>query len=366
MAIFKCPICGQSNSQRELRCVSCGADFHDPDVRALMDDPSAFEGDALLDGAETLAASKFLGVHAESIDEGPAVSKLALAGAGLAVAGFLVPLAADFQNYVFPWSMQDPPPANWFPLLAVAVGMVVAFGKKLPAIARGLLLAAIGLAGLITAPGLGVFAAIGGKSLWIMYIGMVLTGASVIQRLYDPQSMEARYGLIAGSIITLAGMLIPTGPAMQLLPAEMRFFGEDEVGSVVPLLYLWERTSRAHLTFFVGIFAVLPALLVTASAAVAWIKPGVWDHTGLALRPIAWLLVLYFPLQMALGVFNLMGWDHISHVLYESTYVDAKSFTQAAMAGRAKLMLLTTCYTLWGCFGLVTAYRAMRSKVVSS
>ncbi len=357
--MLKCPICGQQNARTELRCFKCGADFHDPDVRALMDNPGAFDDEALLAGVGTLSAQKVLGVTADGLDSGSALTRLALLGAALCFAGFLIPVAADYSSYHFPWAIDPAPVALWFPLAAIAVAVAVAMLHQMAVLRRGAALALVGLAGLLLTPSLGRFGATATNALPIATIALVLGAAAATQRLYAPHSKWARVGLVAAVIVSLAGFLIPISEAVSVLPAELRFYSDDVNGGGAPLLLIWNATSRQHLTFFIGLFSLAPLVLLPGAAAAAFVKPGVWDRGAFALRPLAWLLILFPALLMALQTFNLMGWE-VSRVMYDGHLVSGDSFTQAGMSGRTKMMLLNTAFSLWAVFGLVALYRATR------
>lgn len=349
-----CPICGQRNSKRQLRCHSCGADLFDPETAAALGDIS----ENLLEGVETLSASKVLGVSAEALDSGAATAKLALVGAALGVFGFLIPLSPDFQHYLFPWE-GDVTLALWLPLVVTVLGLAI--GIVRPArVVQSSLLALLGVVGLFSTHTLGSSAASATALPFIFTSGVLLTSVAAIVRLYSAESQHARIALAVGSLLIIAGLLLPTGAPDDLLPAEMRFYGRGSSGTKIPLLLLWERAKAGgHLTFFIGVFALCPALVAPAAAAAAYSRPRVWDRGALALRPLTWILVLFPALAMALGTFNLMGWDQVRTVIYDGHAVAAEDFTQAAMTGRAKMAVLYTAYCLWGSFGLVALYRRL-------
>jgi len=299
-----------------------------------------------------------MGVSRVGLDSGTALTRLAVVGCALALAGFVIPVASDFDHYHFAWAVEPGSLALYFPLLAIVIGAAVAIAP-LPHWLIGSALAATGAFGLLSSSSLGAFAATGTRGLPLLTIALVLGSAAVIERLFTPTSRLARRVLLGAGGLAFAGMLLPIGEPHDVLHAEMLFFHEHLEDSHIPLvLFRSGAASGGHLTFFIGYFALAPLALLPAAAAAAQIAPTVWDRGAMTLRPVAWLLVLFYPLTMALGIFNLMGWEHVSWVSYGEHLVAAKDFTQAAMTGRAKLLLLDTTYSLWAAFGLVLLYRS--------
>lgn len=358
MALTKCPICGHQAYGQDLRCGKCGADFHDPDVRALMDQAPDLNGDALLAGVETLSASKVLSVSAEGLDNGSALTRLALIGAGLFGVGFFIPLAIDYEHYRFAWAVEGASLGLWFPAAACAIGLVLSALHAAPRLPRSIVLALGGFAGLLLTPSLGKFAATTSHALPLYTLAIALGAAAATQRLYAPHSKRARYGLIGASALMFAGLLIPVSEATSVVPAEVRFLLGDLEGGGTPLKLLWAGASRQPLTYLIGNFALAALLVLPAAAAVAHIKAGVWDRGGQALRPMTWLLILFPALLLGLQTFNLMGWE-VRWVVYDGFTVPGESFAQAGMTGRAKMMVITAASSLWAVFGTVGAYRTV-------
>lgn len=355
MSWFPCPICQQSNAPGSARCTSCGVDFTDPDVLAMASDPEALSDSEFEAGS--LASGKFLGVSRQALANGSAIRKLGFFGALLILLGFIVPIAPDYGEHLMPWKVlpYSTPIPVLFPGLAVVMGLVACFAP-LHAWQRSLTLLLAGFIGLGTLPYLGVFSGCPEKLLPVLWIGIIVASWGLILRCFDPQNQKARYLTIAGAVLAIAGFLIPMGNADTALPMELRFYLRSEIGTAMPLSVYKTVFNRDPLVFFSTVYLLLPIVLLPLGAALAWSKPiGVWDKTGLMLKPIAWLAALYVPLGFVLFAFNLLGSDG-AYVLIEQRAIPWADFTDAALAGRLRMSLLAFGFAAWATLPVVAVF----------
>lgn len=321
-----------------------------------------------LGGAGVLASDKFLGFSVDSLAEGPGVKKLALLGAILLGAAFLFPVSTNFEDFQFAWSATEGGPAFalLFPALAALFGLVAALAPNVAPWIRGAVLSGFGLLGLlICIPSLGALAGAPEKILAPLTLGLVLGGTALILRVVYPREQKPRYLLAAGAALAAAGLLIPVSAPWDALPLELRFylhFQEGESGA--PLGVLFDVFNRDPIVFFSVLYLLLPLALLPAAAVLSWPRPGgPWDKSGLVLRPLAWLAVLYVPLGLGLFTFNVLGWSMGGLVQTGEHVVRFEEFTRTALVSRARLATLAAGFALWAQLGAVALYqRWMRSK----
>lgn len=364
-----CPICRAPNPPAVLRCIQCGADFHDPDVIALAPGDSTELPAASLGEAGALASDRFMGISLTGLLEGRALATLGLLGGVALVAAFLAPVSADYTAWIMPWTAAKDGPALAlvYPLLAAAAGFVAFATGRLEPWIRAALLCGLGLAGIFfTLTPLGGYAA-GPIDLMVVFTaGMLLCGVAVTLRMYYPQLMESRHLLAAGAGVVLLGMLLPLTDVRDHLPAEFawRMFRDtDAAASASALSAYLDGSGTDAMVQLVSWWGLLPVVLVPAALALAWSRPGgVWDRGSTGLRPIAWALVLFVPLTWFLYLFNLMGWDDLQWVRYKGQAARFEDFTMTVTVGRAKVAVAATVYALWAVFGSVVLYARLRLR----
>ena len=364
MAWFPCPICTTKNPTGTMRCTACGADFDDPDVRALGGEAAAMSSSSL-GTPGSLSASRFLGFSLEGAVSGGAARRVALVGGGLLLAGFLAPLTINYRELVPAWkAMGDGPAlALLFPLAAVVLALGAAFAP-LPARARGAVLVALGLAGLATLPWLGRYAGAPAAPLALFGLFMPLAAAAIGLRLHDPGSQVARKALAVLGGLALLAMFIPISGADRVLPLELRFYlhDADALSRATTVGAFAEVMNRDANVLFLCLWAFFPLVLLPGAVALAWPRPsGVWDTSGKVLRPVGWIVAFYVPLAYLLYAFNLTGWDMpglVSTGEYVAKYDD---FVKTTMVGRAKLALLAGGFSLFAAMGAMPLLKRERS-----
>jgi hypothetical protein len=368
---FVCPVCEAAWRTNSNVCASCGADLYDPDVQAFArgkapgsvavgaNDPAR---EAAAGDAGVLGAGQLLGVRAESLESGAALRRLGLLGAFALLVAFCLPALREFEReaprfYGDDWHYRGILKFSWdllaqghalalvYPLVAALVGLVVAFAPGLPAHLRGSLLALAGLVGLVLCVGpLGTYGLAPTQLATLPTLGILVAGGAMAWRMLAPASVRARQALVAAGVIFLLGMLLPAADLAPRLPFDYSFdwLGVD-LDHAVPLVQIAKGVDRRALgLFFVALFLLAPLVLVPGAAALSWKQPrGVWDKDGLALRPLAWVLVLYLPLLYALMAFSASGWDD--------------QLSKSAMLGRFRLFVILLPLSLWAQFGFLAA-----------
>jgi hypothetical protein len=78
-------------------------------------------------------------------------------------------------------------------------------------------------------------------------------------------------------------------------------------------------------------------------------------------RPLAWLVVLFAPLGLALLAFNVAGWSEFQAVAVRGRWVTFDDFTEALLVGRTRLMVLATFFALWVQLGAVALHEQLRA-----
>lgn len=374
MNAYACPICQKPWRSDTSICAACGADLYDPDVQALAG--QAFSaGDSLrMAAAEAgaLSVGKILGLRQETLVDGSGLRKLAGLGGVLLLLAFVAPALREFDfvwrgdhwkpkaSYFMSWELlrDGPVVALLYPLLAGLVGLAVALVPRLSGAVRGQILAATGLIGVVLCLGpLGDYGYAPTQAATLTTLGVVVAGVSIAARMLLPHSMPARWGLVAGGGLFLLGLLIPAGDLSARLPFEyLRYsdYLELEFEGTVPLIGLLKGIKPgASEVLFMSAWHLLPLFALPAAAIFAWRKPGgVWDKGGYALRPLAWVLVLYIPLTYALYTFMAVGGG--------AGGLKAQQQLESALIGRARLGVISFALLLWAQFGLLAALIGQR------
>ncbi len=352
-----CPVCTQSNPATSMRCSSCGADFSDPDVLAVMgEDLSNIEGPEVTAGS--LAHGNFLGMSEDGLVKGSVPRKLALIGSVFLAAGFLIPISLDFSDNVMAWEALDNAPsiALLFPALAILMGLASAFAPLQPW-QRSATLLALGLVGLTTLPFLGSFSGSPEQLLPLIWLGVVVSSWGLVLRCFNAQSTLARRIAIVGAVLAVVGFFLPLSEPHNAVPLELRFYFQDAMESGSAFTVYKTVFNRDPLVFFSSIYLFMPLVLVPLGAAIAWAKPvGAWDQMSVMIRPIAWLVVLYVPIGFALFAFNLIG-ENSGRVIIDNAYHSWNDVTSAALLGRLRLFILGSVFALWASLPCITLLR---------
>lgn len=316
----------------------------------------------------SLASNKFLGISIDSLCDGVALRKLAIAGAIALAIGFLIPMAPSYQRQ-WPWELLGG--GAWlslsllFPIIAAAVGLAAVLLRKLKPVAVAAMLCASGVIGLaLCIPGLGDLAGTPSKLMPLLALGLVAAGSALVVRSVDPDSGLARKTLAAGAGLAVVGLLIPLSDAYQFLPTELWFYIDTEkLGSASPLGAYADAFNRDPIVFFSALYLMLPAVLLPIAAAIAWPRPrSHWDGSGLVLRPIAAVVLLYVPIGFALYLFNMMGLSDNSLVYLHGDVLTFEEFSGKLMIGRAKLLVLGGGFAMWAQLGGAVLLRARSSR----
>lgn len=368
--MIKCPICSGMSPPGSHRCVTCGADFSDPDVRAMAEATAAADiPEESLGEAGALAGDKFLWMSHEKLIAGKLLQKLALIGGVFLAIGFLVPVFVKGE-FVMPWkaTAHASTLALVFPGVAAIAGIALAL-LAISNAARAGVMVAIGLAGLtLSVPALGKFAGTSQWSLPVLTIGVIVAGIGAALRIYRPRSDESRYILAAGAAVTVVALFIPIGKTYEAIPMEFWYYIHDDDRWRDLSLFSSYAKGIDHdvLVRFLSMYGLLPLLLFPIATAVAWPKPGgVWDKSSSALRPMAWMIVMYIPFGFALALFNVTGWaeSEAGNPWMPGWAMDRfAKLTKAIMLGRAKLMVTSLFYTFWVVFGAVVLYDRLRGS----
>lgn len=367
MRPFHCPICKAANPGGSHLCVSCGADFSDPDVQAMASEAgaSASLSASRLGGAGVLAQSKLLGVTLDGLIDGGALRKLAGIGGAVLLLAFLLPITHEFRGWLWgPETISKGPTfAGLYPVLAGVVGLAVAFAPRLQPWARAAILVGTGLIGVMLA--LAPYAPYAGTSehaLPLLYAGLLIAGAGIAVRLYYPRATESRYALALGSLLAIAAMLIPRSQAGEAIPVEFRFYLDEDFQNMSLLGAYAKGFGKDAMVMFVGLFALTPVWLLPLATGLAWSSPReVWDRGSFALRPMAWAIVLFVPLTFAFLAFNVSGWEDFRAVVVERHVYRLEDYTSALLAGRARLAIMIVFPVLWIQLGAVALYAHFRA-----
>jgi hypothetical protein len=358
---FNCPVCDQSNAPHSNRCSACAADFSDSDVMAMMGQ-DASDLPSLDVAAGSLDHGKFLGVSKSGLEDGSAVKKLALFGAAMLAAAFLIPVAPEFGESMPAWKAMDHAPSIplLFPVLAALMGMAAAFAP-LESWQRSVTLVLAGLIGLGTLAFLGPLSGSPAKFMPVLILGCVVSAWGLILRSFDSQSDIARRVLVGGAVLTVLGFLIPMSDAQDAVPMELQFFLREEIGSAMPLSAFTTVLNKDPMVFFSSVYLLMPLLLFPLAAAVSWSKPKeAWDKRSGLIRFIAWIAVLYAPLGFALFTFNLMGYEG-TMVIIDNQVIDWDDFQGVALTGRFRLTLLSAAFAAWATLPIVAVAKHFAS-----
>ena len=361
-----CPVCSQNNPSNSMRCSSCGADFSDPDVMAMMgEDVSNIVAPEVAAGS--LAHGKVLGFSEQGLISGSSVRRLALVGAIFLVAAFLVPVSIDFDERVLVWKALDSAPAIalLFPALAALMGLV-AFIAPLHAWQRSATLVSAGVIGIATLPFLGGLSGSPEKLLPLIWLGTLIGGWGLLLRCYDAQSDLARKVIIGGAVIAIAGFFLPISDPQKAVPLELRFYFRESMDSASAFTAYKTVFNRDPTVYFSTVYLFMPIVLLPLAATLSWAKPtGAWDKSGMFLRPLAWLAVLYVPLGFALFAFNLLG-ENDGRVVIERTMHAWNDVTSHALLGRLRLLALGAVFALWASMPIITLLRHFAPKADTS
>lgn len=355
---FPCPVCSTKNQRGVPRCSACGADFDDPDVRALMSVEAQAATAAPVGEAGQLESSRFIGFQLDDAIDGSASPRLAIVGGIVLALGFVLPLTGDFRTFSAPWKLLDggPAVALLFPVAALIIAICVASVRRLTGQMRATILLGLGLAGMATLPLLGPLAGAPVAKVVPIYLLMPLCAAAIAVRMQDVTSMRARYLLAAVSGIAAVAMFIPLGKVGQFLPLELNFYiqrSEEQATSSFIGAFA-AAFNRDGSVLFVCVMAFLPLALLAGVCALAWPRPtGIWDTYGKVLRPLAWMVAMWLPAFYALQAFNLTGWEGASMVSTGDHYVKFDDFVKTTLGSRLKLAVLAAGYSLWAAVGAV-------------
>ncbi len=307
-----------------------------------------------------LAGDKFLWVSLAALREGTGLRRLAVVGAALLAVGFFIPVTLDLQHWLMPWKAADSGPtfALFFPLGALAVGLAVMFARAIPKHVAAGLMAAAGVVGLLTvlAP-MGKYGGAPRQTVWLLQLGLILGACSVTARIYRPRDAYPRYGVIAGAVLAAIGLMLPLSDAATAIPLEFTFYIARSFKDMSLVSADLAGIDHDLMVRFLSLWSLVPLVLLPAAAAMSWQRPeGVWDKGSAALRPMAWVIVLYVPMTFLVYTFNVTGWTEFNLVAFHGRVHDFKSFTTAMMVGRMKLALLAIPFALWTAFGSFLLY----------
>jgi hypothetical protein len=373
---FICPICNAPWRGSSNLCASCGADLYDPDVQAFASGQAPgtvalgtddLSREAHGDAAGMLGAGKVVGVSLDGLTDGSAMRRLGLIGGFMLAVAFVLP-ALRLWEWEPPLRWGDDPRLHatlrysWdllkdgnavallYPLVAAFAGLAVAWVPRIPAHVRASLLGFFGLSGLVLCLGqLGSYGMAPTKVATLATLGVVLAGVAMAARVLEPQSMPARWGLVGAAVVFTLGMVIPVADLSPRLPFDYSFDWLDvDMSNALPLTAIAKGVDRRAMgVFFVAVWLLLPLVLIPAAAALSWKRPrGVWDKDGLALRPMAWVMVLYLPLLYGLMAFSASGWED--------------QLSKSAMLGRMRLCVVVLPLSLWAQFGFLGAIVSRR------
>ena len=317
-----CPVCTQSNPATSMRCSSCGADFSDPDVLAVMgEDLSNIEGPEVTAGS--LAHGNFLGMSEDGLVKGSVPRKLALIGSVFLAAGFLIPISLDFSDNVMAWEALDNAPsiALLFPALAILMGLASAFAPLQPW-QRSATLLALGLVGLTTLPFLGSLSGSPERLLPLIWLGVVVSSWGLVLRCFNAQSTLARRIAIVGAVLAVVGFFLPLSEPHNAVPLELRFYFQDAMESGSAFAVYKTVFNRDPLVFFSSIYLFMPLV----------------------------------PIGFALFAFNLIG-ENSGRVIIDNAYHSWNDVTSAALLGRLRLFILGSVFALWASLPCITLLR---------
>ncbi len=365
-----CPICKQQLQPGHVLCPACGADLSDPDVLAMAPGDSTEMPQSSLGEVGALSERKFLRATTDSLRSGAAMRKLALIGGIFLALAFLIPVSADFRTWMWPTDAIDRGPtfAVLLPLALGILGIASAFVPKLENWHRAAILVGGGLVGIFFClPPLGKFAGTACVATPILTLGMLVAGSALAGRIFFPRSQAVRLALIGGAAVSVVALFIPMADTRDALPIELPLYINNEFREMSLFAAYSKGMDHDVMVRFLSMYALLPLLLLPAAAALAWPVPrGVWDKMATALRPIAWVAVLFIPLGYALQAFNSAGWSEFQVIAARGVWVDFDDFTQALMVGRARLALVSAFLFVWVQLGAVVLFDHVRNRAAST
>ncbi len=364
---MNCPLCGRFLPAGSLRCTGCGADFTDPDVKAMISAPKpaapAVASSAVRNvGAGGLSIDKFLGMTSAGIADGSSLQRVGLFGALCLLVGFLIPIDLDFRGSEMPLALLErgPKAAILVPLILALAGGAVALLKRgtVPPAVIASMLAAGGLAEL--ALGLAPFGAAAGTATSVPILtwsGMLIAGLGVSIRILRPADPFAKWVALAGTIVFIGGGLVSSAHVGRLVPIEYESLRRDAAGLDGSIIGLAWDGMESPLTKALGAVTLLGVLVLPLATALAFRAPtGVWDRAGNALRAIGVVIVLWISIGYAMGVFNMWGWSAGFYYTDEGRAIDMDVVSKALILGRVRLALLSAGATLWLTAGLASLY----------
>ncbi len=258
-----------------------------------------------------------------------------------------MPVAQSWRGFVMSWDALSTGPtlALLVPLVSAVIGLAVAFVPGIPASGRAGTLGVLGLAGVFLGLGpLSDFALTQATVLHPLTFAILIAAVAGVWRIQRPGSQWARWALVAAIPIALAGLLIPAdlGPRFPLELVDYRNALELKLDGAIPLATLWKAADhRAAPILFIALWSLAPLIFLPGAAALAWRPPrDAWDRSGMWLRPLVAIIVLYLPLGYALDAFNMLGWSTPA--------------AQGLFAARLRMIVLSLPMSLWAAFGLAT------------
>jgi len=348
-----------------LRCLKCGADLTDPDVLAMAAaEPVPMPASGLGDLGQ-LSSDKFLGVSRETLLEGGALRIVSLVGGIALILAFLIPIPKDpYQSkWWMAWSVGKPFAkwAFWFPLLFGAAGVALAFLPKPDRWIRAIILAAMSLFGILfLMPRL---AAAGGgyrQMMPLFALGLVAAACAMTLRVYFPLERPPRIAIIVATAVTIVGLALPMAKAGEVMPFEFSVFHGGALKDASLLGLASDSFDEDMMVRLIGLYTMLVMVLFAGASAAAWPVPGgVWDKTSFVVRPVTWAVVLYWPMQKAVLVFNITGWTAPKGSGFRAAK-QVSNFSNAIMITRTRMVLVTAVFVLWAVFSAVVIYKHFR------
>jgi hypothetical protein len=358
-----CPICDHKNPRTLNRCAACGADFDDPDVRAMAGvepGPAA----TLAPSVGALATARFLGVSLDGLADGHALRRLGVALAAVLAVGFLIPLTADYHKLHFAWSQLEHGAAFalLLPLVAVALGLVAALGRGLPPAAVAAGFALVGLAGVVSLPTLGRFGGAPQALVPLHAIGLVVAGGALVVRLARPDDRAARLALTVGAALAVIGLFVKLG-AGGAMPFELGGAAASDASPGMAWLDALSVQARNPFVLFAALAIFVPALAAGVAAALAWpAGSGPWDRSALPLRVLGALVLLAPALVAAELAFNMTGWSERGVARIDGRWVELGDLMSGAVIGRLRMGVLGAGYAVMAGFGLAALYLTRRPR----
>ncbi len=347
-----CPICKTPNPPHSMRCESCAADLTDPDVLAMMS-PGASQSLSQLGEGGQLEADKFLGFGIEGLRDGTGFRSLGAIFGGLLLVAFVMPVVRvpvdidpDTREFILDslmtWDVWDARGvsklAMLLPLILGVLGIGLGFAPKVPTHIRAGAFVVLGLVGVVLCLGsAGELVGTPARAISLLSFGIFVTGAAAAVRVLRPRDKEPRIGLAVGAGLVVLGYLIPLGDFGSIVPGEYHKWAEPldmDLGASVPLIEMLKGIDRrVPEVLFPDLFMLMPLVAAPLAAWLAWKMPaGPWDKGSMAVRPLAWFLVLIVPMLYGLYAFNSMGFTRGE---------------DAVLIGRVRMAMIATAFVMW-------------------